>query len=432
MNDVFLESPIIAISGLASKTELSQADHGVFAALPKPVIDHSPELRRKVGTGFIFQCFRRRIWRVMKGSPHLAYDARLSLGQYRGMGHYLRQLIAGREREFLGFCATGEEDASLNLVSSGLRPYPLWEQMSIPRLVRDHKVETFVAPYNTAPLFLPKGVKLVMIVYDLIFMDRAPLSRSLYQNAGRLYRRFVVPKAIRRADVVLTCSHYSARQIVSRFRLDSSKVRVIPCSLGEEWFSLEVPGPGASPYILVVAGEAPSKNLSRALAAFARYRTSNRVTGLRLKVAGVKERFHPLFQNEARTLGVEEFVDFVRYIPDSEMRRLFQQAELFVMPSISEGFGIPVLEAMASGVPVAASSSTCLQEVGGDAARYFDPFSIEDMATTMHEILADSALRRDMSERGRIQSRKFHPDVVSKQIQSFWNEMERVENHCKE
>jgi glycosyltransferase involved in cell wall biosynthesis len=293
----------------------------------------------------------------MSGSLYMAYDARFSLGHYRGMGRFLRYLIAGRERDILGFCATGEGDASLNLVASGLKSYPLWEQVSIPKLVRRHKIRTFLAPYNTAPLFLPKSVKLVIVVHDLIFMDRAPLSRSLHQNFGRIYRRLVVPRAVRRADLVVTCSHFSEKQLISRFDLDRNKIRVT------------------------------------------------------------------LFQAEASALGVSNFVDFLHYIPDSAMRRLFQEGTLFVMPSISEGFGIPVLEAMASGLPVAASSSTCLQEVGGEAARYFDPLSIEDMAATMSEILGDSALQAKMSEQGRMQSRKFHSNVVREQIRSFWTEL---------
>lgn len=364
----------------------------------------------------------------MNTSSLTAYDARLSLGNYRGMGHYFRQLIEGREREFLGFCATGEGDASLNLVASGLRSYPLWEQISIPRLIRRHRVSTFIAPYNTAPLFLPKSTKLIMIVYDLIFMDRAPLSRSLYQNFGRLYRRLVVPRAIRRADVILTCSHFTARQISSRFGIESSKIRVIPCTVSEEWYSPSRPESHDPPYVLAVAGEAPTKNLSRAIAAYARCRTLYKDANLRMKIAGVKEKFHPQFQAEARSLGVAEFVDFLNYIPELEMRRLFQHARMFVMPSISEGFGIPVLEALASGTPVAASSSTCLQEVGGDAAVYFDPYSIEEMAATMYRVLVDSSLRAKMSEQGYIQSQKFSPGVVRNQISLFLREVEAADS----
>jgi glycosyltransferase involved in cell wall biosynthesis len=353
----------------------------------------------------------------------LAYDARFSLGQYRGMGHYLRTLIAGRESELLGLCATDESDSSLNLVASGFRFYPLWEQISIPRLLSNHKVNIFLAPYNTAPLFLPKSIKLVVIVHDLIFLDNAPLSRSLYQNVGRIYRRFIVPRAIRRADLVLTCSQYTARHLISRFALDESRIRVIPNSIAPDWFSSEPVEPATPPYILAVAGEAPSKNLNRALAAFARCRALSQDRALRFKVAGVKEKFHPAFQAESAALGIANYVDFLGYISESAMHRLFQQAALFIMPSLAEGFGIPILEAMASGVPVAASSATSLPEVAGTAAVYFDPYSTDDMAATMNKILSDSALQASMSAKGRIQSQQFHPDAAGLKVSQFWAEL---------
>jgi glycosyltransferase involved in cell wall biosynthesis len=267
----------------------------------------------------------------------------------------------------------------------------------------------------------------VLVVYDLIFMDRLPLSRSLYQNVGRLYRRLVVPQAIKRADVIVTVSNYTAQQLVSRFAVDRSRIHVIPCSLGAAWFFTETARAATPHYVLAVAGEAPSKNLSRAIAAFARCRTLNQDLGLRLKVAGVKEKFHSLFEGEARKLGISGFVDFMSYIPEAEMQSLFQHAKVLIVPSLSEGFGIPVLEAMAVGLPVAASSSTCLQEIGGNAARYFDPYSIEDMAAALHEILTDSALQIRMSQLGRIQSRKYHPDVVGELVRTFWAELEGTE-----
>jgi glycosyltransferase involved in cell wall biosynthesis len=354
--------------------------------------------------------------------PRIAYDARLGLGSYRGMGRFLRQLIAGRELDLLGLCATGERDPSLNLISSGYRAYPLWEQISIPRLVRDYRIETFLAPFNTAPLRLPHAVKLVVVVYDLIFMDQLPLSHSLYQNAGRLYRRFVVPRAIQQASMVITVSEYTAEQLKSRFMLDASRIRVIPVSLGEEWFSERSDPPAEHRYVFVVAGEAPSKNLSRAIAAFAQCRRLSNID-LRMKVAGVKAKFHAQFQEEARRLEVADCVDFLSYIPETELRTLYQNAELFMMPSLSEGFGIPVLEAMATGLPVVVSSATSLPEVAGDAAKYFDPLSVDDMASALSDVVGNPGLRREMSTRSVVQARKFHRDVIDRCIAAFWSEL---------
>jgi glycosyltransferase involved in cell wall biosynthesis len=362
--------------------------------------------------------------------PRVAYDARLALGHYRGMGRYLRQLIAGREQDLLGFCATGERDPSLNLVASGHRAYPLWEQLSIPRLVRNYSIQTFLAPFNTAPLRLPRSVKLAVVVYDLIFMDGLPLSLSLYQNAGRLYRRLVVPRAIQRAAVVVTCSEYTAAQLTSRFRLDASRIRVIPVGLGEEWFSARsVPrGDGNRPYLFAVAGEAPSKNLGRAIAAFAQFRRFSG-SNVRMKVAGVKPKYHSRFQREARRLGVADGVDFLCYIPESEMRGLYQNAELFIMPSVAEGFGIPVLEAMAAGVPVAVSSASSLPEVAGDAARYFDPLSVDDMASAIGDVVCNPELKQEMATRSVLQARKFNQDVINRKIAEFWSELSGGEWH---
>ena len=360
----------------------------------------------------------------MSRSLRIAYDARLAIGEYRGMGRFLRQLIAGRERDFIGLCADGEQDRSLALIASGSRPYPLWEQISLPSVLRKQKVDVFLAPYNTAPLHLPANLKLVLVVHDLIFMEKLPLSRSLYQNSGRLYRKLVVPTAVRHADRLVTVSHFTARELVSQFGIRQERIRVIHNSISEVWFneqSIVVP---AERYVLMVAGEAPSKNLARAIRAFAQCRDLEKDLGLRLKVVGVKSAFHHVFQNVAQECGAAGQIDFLGYIPDSELRSLYRNAALFVMPSLSEGFGIPVLEAMASGVPVAASGRTSLPEIGGDAALYFDPELIEQMANIMHEILSTPSLRDRMSESGRAQARKFHPSRIRLDIDAFWSELD--------
>lgn len=354
----------------------------------------------------------------------LAYDARMSLGDYRGMGRYLRGLIAGREQRLFGLCAEGEHDPALRLIADGMHVYPLWEQVSIPRLVRDHGIDVFIAPYNTAPLALPAQTRLVLVVHDLIFMEPTPLSRSLYQNAGRLYRRFVTPRVVRRAELILTVSEYTKRQLVVRLGVEQRRLRVIPVSIGKEWYTERAERRERASTVLTVAGEAASKNLSRALGAFALCRKQAGIANLSMKVAGVKSAHHGTFREEARALGIADAVEFLSYLSDDAIRALYRASDVLLMPSLAEGFGIPVLEAMAAGLPVASSSAASLPEIGGDAALYFDPLNTEEMAAVLQRLLSYSELRREMSQRGLIQARRFHPDAVRSKIEAFWSEIE--------
>ena len=367
----------------------------------------------------------------MNDELRVAYDARFSIGRYRGMGRYLRALIAGREQKLLGLCATGEYDPALHLVADGPAFYPVWEQLGIPRLLRRLGIDVFIAPYNTAPLMFPRDSRLVLIVHDLIFTEPMPASRSSYQNSGRIYRRLIVPRAIARADLILTVSNATASLLSTRFGVEPDRMRIIPNSVGEEWYSSDNSACQSGDYVLTVAGEAPSKNLNRALEAFALCRRMPADLTLRMKVAGVKSAFHEVFRAHARTLGVADYVEFVPYLAEQEMRALYLGASVLFMPSLAEGFGIPMLEAMASGIPVAASNIPSLREIGGNAALYFDPTSTEQMSRILHHMVFDSGPRARMAELGRIQARKFHPAVVRVEIQRFWDELAQVEGRCR-
>ncbi len=359
----------------------------------------------------------------MKESRRIAYDGRLAIEPFRGMGRFLRTLISGREDELLGFCASGESSKSLNLTASGLHFYPAWEQWSLPRLISKFNVDTFIAPYNTAPLFLPSNVRLVIIVYDLIFFEPMPPSQSMYQNIGRIYRRLVVPRATRKAQIVLTVSNFTKTRLVNSFGIDPQQVQVIPCSLDAEWFECATPTDRREQFIFMVSGEAPSKNLARGIEGFARFvqMTGNRQ--IRLKIAGVKKKFHAVFAPLAEKLGIGSAVDFLGYLTESDLRNLYRSADMFVMPSLSEGFGIPVLEAMASRVPIAVSTGGSLPEVAGNAALYFDPYSIEDMAERMREILTTKTTRDALITAGDQQARKYHEKEIQPLIDSFWHSL---------
>src|SRR5581483_9191951 len=326
----------------------------------------------------------------------LAYDARLSIGKYRGMGRFLRQFIGGYERTFVGLSASGEVDGSLNLVASGPRLYPVWEQINIPRQLCRHHVDVFLAPYNTAPFLLPKHVRLIVVIHDLIFLERMESSSgSAYQRAGRCYRRLIVPRIVNRAEAIVTVSASTERLLREQLRINARKIWVIPNSLSGSWFDRPPTQRAQHPYILMVSGEAPSKNLKTAIKAYARYRHRSR-DRRRLMIAGVKDASQPEFQIIAQRFDVADAVQFIPYVSEEEMVSLYSGADLFLMTSLAEGFGIPLLEAFACGVPVVASDIDPLREIGGAAAMYCDPRSASHIESMISTVLQDYELQRMM------------------------------------
>ncbi|KAA6463114.1 glycosyltransferase family 4 protein [Acidobacteria bacterium AB60] len=356
----------------------------------------------------------------MSERPRVGYDGRLAIEPFRGMGRYLRTLIGARQGSLIGFCARGESSESLALIGEGARSYPLWEQWSLPKQISRYGIDVFIAPYNTAPLRLPANVRLVLIVHDLIFLDPAPLSHSLYQNAGRAYRRLVVPRALHNAHCILTVSDFTKSQIMRRFGISAEAIRVIPCSIGAGWFRNNRGSNSTEHCIFTVTGEAPSKNLGRGIQAFARLARITGDSALTFRIAGVKSKFHNQFKRLAEHLGVASQVQLYGYLSEDALREAYRKAKLFFMPSISEGFGIPVLEAMANRLPLALSRGGSLPEVGGDAALYFDPYSIEDMAQVMRRVLIDTTAREELVACGTKRVRAFTEEAVRPPIEEFW------------
>ena len=361
--------------------------------------------------------------RASGGPPRVGYDARFSLGEYRGMGRYLRHLLHSLPESAVGFSASGESDPTLALNARGFHFHPLWEQVSLPRRIDESGIRFFIAPYNTAPLRLPGSVKLVLVVHDLIYLRsrrELPLSRSTYQNVGRLYRRWIVPRAIRRADHILCVSQYTRQELLRRFNVAPHKITVIPNTIDASWYQLQS---SPSDYILCVSGEAPNKNLEAALQGFAGYHRSTRDQRTQLRIAGVKPAYHHEFRRLALELGIAGRVEFLKFVSDAELQSLYANARAFLFPSREEGFGVPVLEALAAGVPVVASKTSSIPEVSGSSALYFDPSAPHEISDQLRTLLSNPSLQRSLSQLGRRRAELFHPDAVDPIISQFWDRL---------
>ncbi len=330
----------------------------------------------------------------------------------RGMGRFALQLTS-----------TLREEAVLLKPDPGRRPaFPLWEQLHLIGKARRAEVDCLLCPYNTAPLLPFSSIPKIVVVHDLIFMDREMSSSvSRTQNIGRRYRQAVAPIAAKHALQVVTVSDYSRRLLCERLSLNEKKVSVIPNWIGESWFST-ICKPARSRYLLTVSGEAPSKNLVGLLRGFALYRRDG--GDATLKVVGVKPAWHQHFSGLAQEHGIRDVVEFLPFVTDESLRELYSQAASYVCASLVEGFGIPLLEAMASGVPLSSSFTTSLPEVAGEAACYFHPLDCEQMAESLAEALSGSSASRARVVKGRERAWTFRRAAVEPLIRAFWQSME--------
>jgi glycosyltransferase involved in cell wall biosynthesis len=126
------------------------------------------------------------------------------------------------------------------------------------------------------------------------------------------------------------------------------------------------------------------------------------------------------FREIVQQLGLDRKVTFESFVPTSTLQQLYRQAKAVLVPSLLEGFGIPVLEGMASGTPVIASRSSSLSEVGGDALQYFDPYDETSIADAIFAVSENPVLWLETARKGHIQSAKFRPEIVRRQIDEFW------------
>jgi glycosyltransferase involved in cell wall biosynthesis len=354
---------------------------------------------------------------------NVGYDGQAFLTRNGGTGKgaQLRTLLGPFIRLFTGFASTDPNFGDVPLVQEGLAGYNLWQQLSLPGSLRRHDIDLFLAASNTAPLRMPQKTKLVLVLHDMIIMKDYQKS----QTRARLldsYRRRLIPASVSRAQVVLTVSEHARQEILAAF--PTAIVRVISCTVPHAWFSPRALA-GRAGYILMVTSSAPHKNADAAIDAYVLYARKAASNARPLKIVGLANHA-PRFIPKLRASGAESLVEFLPYINEDELRGMYQQAGALFFPSLDEGFGIPVLEAMATGTPVLTSQAASMPEVAGEAACYFDPLSIEDMASSLERVLSDAALCERMAEDGLRRAQSFHPDLVRQKVTQFWEEMADV------
>ncbi|MCS7040644.1 MAG: glycosyltransferase family 4 protein [Caldilineales bacterium] len=350
----------------------------------------------------------------------LLFDARTLQDHFPGIGRYVFNLLAALAPLWEGeiwalYCpdaANTRYDLGALARYPNLRPVPvavpvfhLREQTDLPRLIRVMRPDLAHLPYYVRP-FRP-GVPNVLTLFDTI-PRRFP---SGYPRLRRWVIELMQRQAIRSADAYVAISQATASDFQTLYGIPAGRITITPLAadpvfrpqspeavtvLRRQW-ALD------KPYVLYVGSHQAHKNLARLLEAWALLNPREVV----LVIAGAGDRRHEALGRRVRALGLSSRVRMLPDFPAAALPALYGGAECFVFPSLYEGFGLPVLEAMACGTPVACSHTSSLPEVAGEAALFFDPTDPAAIAAALDRLLRDPVLRDALRRCGLAQAATF-------------------------
>ncbi len=334
-----------------------------------------------------------------------------AIGQHlTGNETYVRNLLHGfaaldKDSEFIAYvsreCALREVPGRFTTRMVAEDPF-LRLGFDLPRRLRLDRPDLLHVQY-TAPLFCP--VPMVVAVHDVSYLDYP----GFFKRSRALQLRYTVKRTVHRAARIFTPSEFSKRSIVDAYGVDPDKVLVMPNAVSPVFHAMSRTKAMrwttsrlgfAFPFILSVGDLQPRKNHLNLIRAFKELITAFPELDHHLVLVG-KETWHSnTIRTAAKNSGVADRIHFTGFVDDEELLHLYGACEMFIYPSYYEGFGIPILEAMACGRAVACSNSSAMPEVADSAALLFDPHSVPDMVTAMRDLLLDSELRARMERLG--------------------------------
>jgi glycosyltransferase involved in cell wall biosynthesis len=278
----------------------------------------------------------------------------------------------------------------------------LWEQSVLPLQVRRCAVDVLHSLCYISPVTL--SCASVVTIPDLSYY----FWPQDFSKFATMLLRILVPLSAKRADKVITLSESSKRSIVKVLGITPDKVSVIylaphrrfrPINDGILLQKMRRKYNIEDKYILTVASSHPHKNIGSLIQAFnaiiGQYRMEHQ-----LVLVGHARREHLTLVRMVKDLGLKKRVIFTGFVPADDLPALYAAADLFAFPSLYEGFGMPILEAMACGTPVVSSNATSLPEVAGNGALLFDPYNIEEIAETIYKVLTDEIIRSELVAKG--------------------------------
>jgi len=359
---------------------------------------------------------------MSKGKLSICLDGRAIINKNTGIGRYIYSLIEA----ILAVDTQNQYTLLVNSRLSSTHPVhqldfsnleirivnvaevSVGQQFLLPIKLANSAFDIFHYPNFDLPVCVP--FKSLMTIHDLTYVKH----RDIY-HTGRLlknlYTRQIINLGIRRARKIIAVSKSTRDDLIELFNVHEEKIEVIYESIPgnmhlnfrpEPKCKLSTPYDGfenVEQYFLFVGERRPHKNLVRLIEAFALFKKNN-PGNIKLVIGGKPYADYREPERKAEDLGVTKDVLFIGYVEDQDLAALYQNALTFVFVSIYEGFGIPILEAMACGTPVITGNISSMPEIAGDAALTIDPFNVQEISQAMLDVTRNATLRRQLIEKG--------------------------------
>ena len=338
------------------------------------------------------------------------------------------------KNEYFVFVAPGEDrclkdSKSVHIIEIGSNFYPLWEQFSLPRAVNQLNLDMLHCTSNTAPIRC--RVPLILTLHDIIFLEpRDKSNKSFYQNMGWRYRRFVVPRILKKCKRIITVSEFELNNIISK--LDISEEKMVMIYNGyNEWFRpvedteliyqqyIEEPG-----YFFFLGNTDPKKNTERTLIAYSKYLELSDVKR-KLLMADLDRGYLEEIINRNDIGNIRDHIVMPGYIKNADLPFIYNNAFAFLYTSLRESFGIPLLEAMACGTPVITSNTSSMPEIGGPEVIMVNPQNVQEITEKMLLLEKDDALYQKQKEIGIIRAQQFSWKYTAEQLLTVYEDVYR-------
>ena len=373
----------------------------------------------------------------------IGFDGKRAVQNFTGLGNYSRYIVDilcqfYPENEYVLYAPKKRENKRLDKLtkqyqqlqlsypttSSWKKSSPLWRVWGVTRQLEKEKIDIFHGLSNELPLNIHQSeVKSIVTIHDLIFL-RYP---QYYHSIDRKIYTYKFRKACENADKIIAISECTKRDIIEFFRIPADKIEVVYQGCDPSFIhpvaeekKREVRAKYQLPdhYILNVGSIEERKNALSAVQALMMLPEQ-----IHLVIVGRHTKYTDKVEHFIKENKLEERVHIISNVPFDDLPAFYQLAEIFVYPSRFEGFGIPIIEALYSGIPVVAATGSCLEEAGGPDSIYVHPDDIKGMTDAFKQIYTDPERKKNMIEKGHSFAKRFSEEKQAEEILNIYKKL---------